>query len=396
MKYGNQLRSKVAVTSFQTISSLGIGNQETLHSLERGVTCLTKDHPLADYAGCPIGPVRNELTKLPPTFKDYDTRCNRLAASCLESLSVQVRDLKSRHESSRIAVVTGTTSSGFRDLEDKILGGLDLGDFDYRSTIPVGSVASFISKAFGFDGPSMTCSTACSSSGNAIITACNLIYSGICDAAVVGGFEALARTTLMGFKSLRVIDPEPCRPFDAFRKGMNLGEGAAVLIMERVYGQDKGQGAFIAGYGSSLDAHHMTAPDPSGLGAETAMAAALARAGVTAEDIGYINLHGTGTILNDAAEATAINRLFGNKTKCSSTKGMSGHLLGASSAFETVLCIISLERGFAPNNTGLERLDPEMDIEILDEPTAIDKNSLVMSNSFGFGGNNTSIIIGRA
>jgi 3-oxoacyl-[acyl-carrier-protein] synthase-1 len=217
------------------------------------------------------------------------------------------------------------------------------------------------------------------------------VHAGLVDAALVGGVDALCEMTVRGFRSLGVLAEQPCRPFAAARPGINIGEGAALFLLER------GAEAELAllGTGESADAHHMTAPDPTGAGAEQAMRAALDAAGLDANEIDLINAHGTGTTQGDTAEAAAIARVFGARVPVVSTKGYTGHALGAAGAVEAALGLITIEHGFAPESLGANPIDPELPIAVLQarRPGAFRR---VLSNSFAFGGSNVSVILGRA
>jgi 3-oxoacyl-[acyl-carrier-protein] synthase-1 len=232
-------------------------------------------------------------------------------------------------------------------------------------------------------------STACSSSGKVLASARRLIAAGVADAVVVGGVDTLAETTLHGFHALGVLSAEPCRPFDVDRAGMNIGEGGAMLLVER----DGEAVASLLGVGASSDASHMSTPHPRGLGARMAMEGALREAGAQVSEVDYINAHGTGTKLNDVAEARAISELFGGEVPVVSTKGFTGHLLGAAGATEAVFCVVAIAQSWIPANLGAEKIDPDVCVAVnrkrRDNPCR-----RVLSNSFGFGGSNVSVLMG--
>ena len=237
----------------------------------------------------------------------------------------------------------------------------------------------------------MSVSTACSSSAKVFASAYRHIKAGLCDAAVVGGADSLCFSTLYGFSSLGLVSDRPCRPWDAGRSGMNIGEGAGFALLEK---KDGGvAGVALLGYGESSDAYHMSSPHPEGAGAATAMKSALAMAGVTADAIDYINLHGTGTRANDASEDRAIMKVFGGGTPCSATKGWTGHTLGAAGITEILFALGSIERGFIPGTLNSERLDPALSAGVLLR-NRVAPVSCVLSNSFGFGGSNCSLVLG--
>jgi 3-oxoacyl-[acyl-carrier-protein] synthase-1 len=238
-------------------------------------------------------------------------------------------------------------------------------------------------------------STACSSSAKVFAAAARMLAAGLIDAALVGGVDSLCLTTLYGFNSLELLSPEPCRPFAAERKGLSIGEAAAFILLERPADSLNAEDVLLLGTGESSDAHHMSSPHPEGLGARMAMAAALQAAGLQASDIDYINLHGTATPSNDAAEGRAVAALFGDRVPCSSTKGATGHTLGAAGGLEAVISALALRHGFLPGGVNTRQVDPGIPIQYL---TANRERAprRVLSNSFGFGGTNCSLVLGRA
>jgi 3-oxoacyl-[acyl-carrier-protein] synthase-1 len=221
-----------------------------------------------------------------------------------------------------------------------------------------------------------------------------MMAAGLIDAAVVGGVDSLCLTTLYGFNSLGLMSAQPCRPFDAARDGISIGEAAAFALLERVPGSLDEDAVLLLGVGESSDAYHMSSPHPEGLGARMAMQAALEMAHLHAADIDYINLHGTATPSNDASEAKAVAALFGSSTPCSSTKGATGHTLGAAGGLEAVICALALQHGLMPGGVNTQKLDPALPLNYLldNREQAV---SYVLSNSFGFGGTNCSLVLGR-
>jgi 3-oxoacyl-(acyl-carrier-protein) synthase len=258
--------------------------------------------------------------------------------------------------------------------------------------------ADLVAETTGFLGFRCTLSTACSSGAMAIATACDALESGEADILLAGGVDSLTRLTLFGFASLLVVAPDGCRPFDADRAGMSLGEGGAMLVLEReAQARERGARirAFIAGRGATCDAHHGTAPDPEGAGIYHAMRRALAAAGLAPAEVGYVNAHGTGTIDNDVTESRAIRRLFGGSPPpVSSTKRVFGHTLAAAGAIEAAVCILALERQRIPGNPGLRRVDPEVGFPPVRETRAASLRA-ALSNSMGFGGNNCALLFAR-
>jgi 3-oxoacyl-[acyl-carrier-protein] synthase-1 len=384
-----------------TLSScLGHGLEATLAALRARASglapCRFEDAALDTYVGEVAGV---DATRLPAPLQAYDCRNNRLAALALaqDGFADAVREAAARLGARRLGVFIGTSTSGILQTElayrrrDPASGALPA-DFDYRHTHNTGSVSAFVRRFLGLEGPAWTVSTACSSSAKVFGTASRMIESGAIDAAVVGGVDSLCLTTLYGFNSLELLSPQPCRPYDAARNGLSIGEGAAFALLEPRAGS--GQVALL-GVGESSDAHHMSAPHPDGLGARQAIEAALAAAGLAPADIDYINLHGTATPSNDAAEDKAVTGVFGTGTACSSTKGATGHTLGAAGALEAVIATLALRHGLQPAGVNTVGLDPQLRAHYLLE----NRNApvrRVLSNSFGFGGTNCSLVLGLA
>jgi 3-oxoacyl-[acyl-carrier-protein] synthase-1 len=238
-------------------------------------------------------------------------------------------------------------------------------------------------------------SSACASSAKVFGSARRMIEAGLIDAALVGGTDSLCLTTLYGFHSLQLSSPTPCRPFDAARDGISIGEAAAFALLERVPENLHPDSVLLYGVGESSDAYHMSAPHPEGLGAKRAMQAALAAASMEPGDIDYINLHGTGTPSNDRSESQAVTSIFGPTTPCSSTKGATGHTLGAAGALEAVISVLAIQNGLMPGGVHTARVDPTLTAHYIKENRRAQVKR-VLSNSFGFGGTNCSLIFGRA
>jgi 3-oxoacyl-[acyl-carrier-protein] synthase-1 len=267
-------------------------------------------------------------------------------------------------------------------------------DFMYASTHNTFSVAGFARHYLGLTGPATVVSSACSSSAKVFASARRMLAAGLIDAAVVGGVDSLCLTTLYGFNSLGLISSQPCRPFDVARDGISVGEAAAFALLERVSPQLDEDAVLLLGVGESSDAHHMSSPHPEGLGARISMQQALESAQLDASDIDYVNLHGTATPSNDAAESKAVAALFGSGTPCSSTKGATGHTLGAAGGLEAVICALALQHGLLPGGLNTQQLDPLLPLNYLLENREQPVRR-VLSNSFGFGGTNCSLIFGR-
>jgi 3-oxoacyl-[acyl-carrier-protein] synthase-1 len=256
------------------------------------------------------------------------------------------------------------------------------------------SLAMFVQQVLGLTGPSETISTACSSSAKVFASAERLIRLGLADAAVVGGVDTLCGSVLFGFNSLELVSSEPCRPFDAGRKGISLGEAAGFALVERVQ-DDAGAPLRLLGYGEASDAHHMSTPHPEGLGAERALDEALARAGLAPDAIDYINMHGTASQKNDEVEGALVARRFPARTHASSTKGFMGHTLGAAGIVESVISLLAIERGLMPGTVNTTELDESFGPQIQLAPVRGDVRH-ALTNSFGFGGNNCSLVFGKA
>ena len=358
------------------------------------------EHPLPCFIGRVAG---LEETQLPAAFAHHDARNNRLAWLGLnqDGFLDRARALRARYGADRVALVLGTSTSSIGETEAAYRH-LDAdGRFapeQRRAVHQPHSLGLFVQDVLGLDGPCLSIATACSSSAKVFASAERLLRAGIVDAAIVGGVDTLCGSVLYGFNSLALVAPQACRPFDIARCGLSLGEAAGFAILERAGGTnahvDKSTPCLV-GYGESSDAHHMSAPHPQGLGAQIAVEDALARAGIGPADVDYINLHGTATPQNDAVEAALIARLFAAGTLASSTKGWSGHTLGAAGIIEAALTLLALERGLVPGTLNLETPDPVCGPQIMidNRERAI---GIALSNSFGFGGNNCCLAFARA
>ncbi len=333
-------------------------------------------------------------------MQNFDCRNNRLTQLALaqDGFMQNLQDAAERYGRKRIGVFLGSSTSGILSSEqayrqrDPVSGALPA-THSYRHTHNMFSLADFVRHYADLQGPACVVSTACSSSAKVFGIAQRMIGSGLIDAAVVGGVDSLCLTTLYGFNSLQLVSSRPCAPFDAQRDGISIGEGAAFILLERADQAQPGD-ILLSGVGESSDAHHMSAPHPEGLGARMAMQAALDMAGLQPESIGYINLHGTATPSNDAIEDLSVTSLFGTTLPCSSTKGHTGHTLGAAGSVEAVICAIALRHGFLPGGVGTLSPDPRLQCNYLlaNQEQAI---THALSNSFGFGGSNCSLLLSR-
>ena len=342
---------------------------------------------------------------LPPALAEFDCRNNRLAELALrqDGLEDAVHEAVARCGAERVGLFLGTSTSGILQTEQAYrrldAQGALPADFRYAQSHNTYSLAAYVRARFGLRGPTSVTSTACSSSAKVFATAQRMLAAGLIDCALVGGVDSLCLTTLYGFNSLELLSREPCRPFDAARSGLSLGEGAAFVLLQRTPTHPAGDDVLLLGVGESSDAYHMSSPHPDGLGARIAMQQALDRAGLKPADIDYINLHGTATPSNDSAEGRAVGALFGAGTACSSTKGATGHTLGAAGGVEAVFSLLALRHGLLPGSPGTAALDPAIAAAApLDYLRGAREQRLqrVLSNSFGFGGTNCSVVLARA
>jgi 3-oxoacyl-[acyl-carrier-protein] synthase-1 len=332
----------------------------------------------------------------------YDCRNNRLAQLGMEldGYAVAVSAARERYGAARIGVFMGTSTSGMLQTElayrrrDPHTGALPA-DFHYAETHNTFSLADFVQQYLGLTGPAVVVSSACSSSAKVFGHAARMMAAGVCDAAVVGGVDSLCLTTLYGFNSLGLLSRAPCRPYDAERDGISVGEGAGFALLEKQSARPADSTMLLLGVGESCDAYHMSTPHPQGVGARLAMQHALDDAGLAPADIDYINLHGTATKANDASEDKAVWELFGIATPTSSTKGATGHLLGAAGITEAIISLLAIDQGLLPAGMHTRHIDPALSSNyLLDNRDA--RVRRVLSNSFGFGGSNCSLVLGAA
>ncbi|MGH7043588.1 MAG: beta-ketoacyl-ACP synthase [Acetobacteraceae bacterium] len=395
------------LTAATLVSAMGRGMADTLAALRTRCSGL---RPCA-FAGIDFGHVGQvdgiEAHALPPALARFDCRNHRLADLALrtDGFADAVGAARARYGAGRIAVVLGTSTSGILSSEDAyrardpatgaLPGGYAPGGYAYECTHDMAALARFVSAALGLEGPAFVVSTACASSAKAFADAAMLIAAGLADAAVVGGADSLCRMTLRGFAALELISPVPCRPCAPDRAGLSIGEAAGFALLERAGPERAGTGVALLGSGASSDGYHMSAPHPGGIGAAAAMRAALAAAGLAPEAIDYVNLHGTGTLQNDAMEDAAVVAVFGTGTPCSSTKGWSGHTLGAAGVLEALISALCIRDGLLPGCLGLDAPDPAFRGHVLVANQAAPVRRVV-SNSFGFGGIKCSLVLGAA
>jgi 3-oxoacyl-[acyl-carrier-protein] synthase-1 len=343
-----------------------------------------------------------DAQRLPESLQIFNCRNNRLAELALQQdgFFEAVGAAAARWGRRRVGVFIGTSTAGIMQTElayrarDPLSGALP-SSFEYGTTHNTFSVADYLRQRCRLQGPAVAVSSACASSAKVFASARRMIEAGLIDAALVGGTDSLCLTTLYGFHSLQLSSPAPCRPFDVARDGISIGEAAAFALLERVPQNLDANSVLLLGVGESSDAYHMSAPHPEGLGAKRAMQAALAAASMDAAEIDYINLHGTGTPSNDRAESQAVTSIFGPTTPCSSTKGATGHTLGAAGALEAVISALAIQNGLIPGGVHTTRIDPTLTAHYIRENRRAPIKR-VLSNSFGFGGTNCSLILGRA
>jgi 3-oxoacyl-[acyl-carrier-protein] synthase-1 len=380
------------------VNSLGVGRSAVLEALRNRRSGLRRCDFETVELDTYIGRVEGlDHIRVRSDLDIYDCRNNRLAQRALEAdgFADTVRGAREKYGSHRVGVFMGTSTSGLLHAElayrlrDRETGALPA-EFTYAPTQNNFSLAAFVQAYLALTGPAVTVSSACSSSAKVFGNAARMIAAGLCDAAIVGGVDTLCLTTLYGFNSLELLSREPCRPFDARRDGISIGEGAGFALLEK---SAEAREALLLGIGESSDAHHMSTPHPEGLGAKLAMERALAAAGLEPRDIDYINLHGTASKTNDVAEDKAVCALFGRFTPVSSTKGSTGHLLGAAGITEAIVSLLAVENDWMPGSVNTQTPDPELRSRYLVDHLEADV-SRVLTNSFGFGGSNCSLVLG--
>ena len=391
------------LSHFTATSCIGQGLDATLASLREHRSglkpCDFDTVELATWIGA-VDAVDQEVMRADLAI--FDCRNNRLAQLGLrqDHFEDAVRAVAARLGPHRVGIFVGTSTSGILQTElayrrrDPATGALPA-DFIYATTHNTYSVADFVRHYFGLTGPAVVVSSACSSSAKVFASASRMMAAGLIDAALVGGVDSLCLTTLYGFNSLGLVSSQPCRPFDIARNGISIGEAAGFALLERVPEHLVSDAILLMGLGESSDAHHMSSPHPQGLGAQMAMQDALKTAQLQACDIDYINLHGTATQNNDSAETLAVAAVFGSATPCSSTKGATGHTLGAAGGIEAVICALALQNSLLPGGVNTNQVDPALPLNYLVH-NRYQPVTRALSNSFGFGGTNCSLILGRA
>jgi 3-oxoacyl-[acyl-carrier-protein] synthase-1 len=394
----------LAISAYTTTSAAGIGNVMTSRALREGRSGLVPNN--LDWAPLPcwIGRISSldgtDAVKLPEPLRDFDCRNNRLALLGLEqdNFMAVAANARLRYGADRVGIFIGTSTSGILSTEiayqhrDPESGYLPA-DYRYETTHNLDATTEFVRRVLALTGPATTISTACSSSAKVFCLAERFIRLGLIDAAVVGGVDSLCHTTLYGFSALQLVSPDACRPFDVARRGISIGEAAGFVLLERCAAETTE--LHLLGHGETSDAHHMSTPHPEGDGARRAMQEALHRAGLSPADIDYVNLHGTATPANDGAEDRAMQSVFGSGIACSSTKGFTGHTLGAAGITEAVIALLSIENNFIPGSPTTVSVDPNLHSAfVIDGRDA--RLERALSNNFGFGGSNCALLFGRA
>jgi len=386
----------LCITAFTATCAVGAGRRALTQALDARASGLAPNDFSATSLETWIGRVGGlEEAALPADFAGWECRNNRLAWRALQQdgLREHVAAARDRYGAHRIAVVLGTSTSSIGATEEAYERTQPQRQYPPDRGRPIlhspHSLCDFVHRLLGLQGFCVTIATACSSSAKVFAHAERLIRLGLADAAVVGGTDTLCGSILFGFHSLGLLSPVPCRPFDPARRGISLGEAAGFALLER-----DGAGPWLLGYGESSDAHHMSSPHPDGRGARLAIEAALSRAGLRAGDIDYVNLHGTASQKNDEIEGRVVAELFPERTFASSTKGWTGHTLGAAGIVEAVITLIALETGIAPGTLNSTVVDAACgpQIRLQNEQRTL---RYATSHSFGFGGSNCVLVFGR-
>lgn len=367
--------TNVCITKYNAICNLGSNIGEIARNIENfGNEKLKKDSSFVKGTEFFLGKIETEL----PTIKDekFNTRTNKLLLKCLENIDLQ--DIFAKYSKDKIGIVIATTNTGVEEFSKT------------NKTIysEIGNPALFLKEHLELNSYFAGISTACSSGIKTFSTAIKLLENGICDAVIAGGVDSLANVAIHGFNSLEILSKEKTNPFSKNRNGINIGEAAALFVLEKTQ-----KGIKIAGIGETSDAYHISTPEPTGKQAAKAMKTALKEAVLNPEDIDYINLHGTGTKTNDEMEANAVFSVFGEKTFCNSTKSVTGHCLGAAASLETAICCYSLENGIIFKHIYDSQYDENLPKINLTEKTIKKDLKYALCNAFGFGGTNSAIIL---
>ncbi len=387
----------IYINVLTSVSSLGTNELTIVDSLSHTDRCyLTyRDDLLNEHKGSYFGQIKAKLPRL-DEYPEHKSRNSAVLAFLADSIKNSINELKQKYSKDRIAIILGTSTSGLDETENELKKFMQTGvpsrDFYYKSQ-EFGDPSMFLADYLDIDGPAYTISTACSSSARALICGKRMLESSLVDAVIAGGADTLCKVPINGFNSMGVLSHERCLPFNKNRAGINIGEGGGLMILSKEKASLE-----LLGVGESSDAYHVSSPEPSGAGAISAMKMALDDASLTTDDIGYVNLHGTATKLNDAMESKAMASLFKGKVPCSSTKYMTGHTLGAAGIVEaTILCyLLKHDLDLPVQDFSHDEIDDTLDECGLVKEKMKAKKKVMMSNSFAFGGNNASIIIANA
>lgn len=387
----------IYINVLTSVSSLGTNELTIVDSLSHTDRCyLTyRDDLLNEHKGSYFGQIKAKLPRL-DEYPEHKSRNSAVLAFLADSIKDSINELKQKYSKDRIAIILGTSTSGLDETENELKKFMQTGvpsrDFYYKSQ-EFGDPSMFLADYLDIDGPAYTISTACSSSARALICGKRMLESSLVDAVIAGGADTLCKVPINGFNSMGVLSHERCLPFNKNRAGINIGEGGGLMILSKEKASLE-----LLGVGESSDAYHVSSPEPSGAGAISAMKMALDDASLTTDDIGYVNLHGTATKLNDAMESKAMASLFKGKVPCSSTKYMTGHTLGAAGIVEAaILCyLLKHDLDLPVQDFSHDEIDDTLDECGLVKEKIKAKKKVMMSNSFAFGGNNASIIIANA
>ena len=387
----------IYINVLTSVSSLGTNELTIVDSLSHTDRCyLTyRDDLLNEHKGSYFGQIKAKLPRL-DEYPEHKSRNSAVLAFLADSIKDSINELKQKYSKDRIAIILGTSTSGLDETENELKKFMQTGvpsrDFYYKSQ-EFGDPSMFLADYLDIDGPAYTISTACSSSARALICGKRMLESSLVDAVIAGGADTLCKVPINGFNSMGVLSHERCLPFNKNRAGINIGEGGGLMILSKEKASLE-----LLGVGESSDAYHVSSPEPSGAGAISAMKMALDDASLTTDDIGYVNLHGTATKLNDAMESKAMASLFKGKVPCSSTKYMTGHTLGAAGIVEAaILCyLLKHDLDLPVQDFSHDEIDDTLDECGLIKEKIKAKKKVMMSNSFAFGGNNASIIIANA
>lgn len=388
------LMTPIPITEYSVCNALGRTREAVAQALLAGQSGLKPSTYALDFDTY-TGAIDGSFPALPREIGAWDSRALRIAYHLLQSMDDAWRAMMERWTPKRVGIFIGTSTAGVDNTENAYKDMVETGElsasYDIWKHHAYGATLDLIRAVTGAQGPGWVVSTACTSSAKTLASAARLIEAGVIDAAIVGGVDTLCSMTLQGFHSLSALSTEKTRPFSELRQGINIGEGGALMLLERE-GRAK---AYLTGVGESSDAYHIAAPHPEGAGARLAMERALQSAKIGASTVDFINAHGTGTRLNDAMEAKAIAEVFGTEVPVVSTKGMTGHALGGAGATEIAFCLLALEHGHLPASLGAEPLDDTLSIRVLTRPEHA-AYRVALSNSFAFGGNNISVLLQAA